>query len=131
MIRMKSYIHFFMISAFMLDLARAGTQYEVKCSNKECSFTTSIGIGGGRMFEQASGYCKKCDRVVSATWKRGSKERPLRLKFWDTFAGKMRELFDCPNCKSPLVRIDQIEELKHCPKCGKDTLKSKRTILYD
>jgi hypothetical protein len=115
----------------MLGTAWAGTQYEVRCSNKGCGFTTSIGIGGGFKFEEASGYCRKCEKVVSVTWKRDSNQKPAHRAFWDALTGEVRELFSCPECKGPFVAIQSVEEFKHCPKCGKPTLKPKRGILYD
>lgn len=121
----------FMLSILILGTAWAGTQYEVRCSNNECGFTTSIGLGGGMKFEQASGYCRKCDKMVSVTWKRDSKQKPAHRSFWDPLIGDMREVFNCPECKSPFAAIHGIEEFKHCPKCGKPTLKSKSGILYD
>jgi ribosomal protein L37AE/L43A len=120
-----------LVATLMLGSAQAGTQYEVKCSDEKCGFASSIGIGGGMKFEQASGFCKTCDKMVSVTWKRGEKKQPVVLSFWDALAGKVRKVFRCPKCEAPFVSVDQIAELKHCPKCGKDSLKSKRTILYD
>jgi ribosomal protein L37AE/L43A len=103
----------------------------MKCSDKTCGFTANIGIGGGIKFEQASGFCKKCDRIVSVTWKRDSREGPSLVSFWDALTGQVRQVFHCPKCKAPVLRVEQIEELKHCPKCGKKSLGSKRTVLYD
>ncbi len=115
----------------MLGSARAGTRYEVQCATKECGFTTSIGIGGGRMFEEASGYCKKCDQVVAVTWKRETSPKPLPVRFWDSLAGKVREIFICPKCRDRYAKIDDIDDFTHCPKCGKKSLRAKRTLLYD
>ncbi len=81
-------------------------------------------------FEEASGCCKKCGENVSVTWKRGGK-KPLLLEVWDALAGKTRQIFPCPKCKAPFVKVDQISEFKFCPKCGKASLKSRRTLLYD
>ena len=117
--------------ALMAVPAWAGTEYDVSCSDAKCGFVTSIGIGGGKKFDQASGYCKKCDKAVSVTWKRDREPMPSQLRFWDPLAGQLRAIFDCPKCKTPFVMIDQIEDLKHCPKCGKPTLTAKRTRLYD
>lgn len=124
-------IRFLIIALLMVGSARAGMQYEVKCTNEPCGFTTSIGIGGGMKFEQASGYCKKCDKVVSVTWKRDTKERSAYLSFWDALTGRVREIFKCPKCTNPFVMITSIDDFKHCPKCGKASLKSKRTLFYD
>lgn len=111
--------------------ASAGTGYDVRCENAKCGFTTSIGIGGGRMFEEASGYCAKCAKCVSVTWKRDTKPKTAPVRFWDAVVGRVREIFRCKTCEGPFVKIEQIEEMKYCPKCGKESLKAKRTIMYD
>ena len=114
-----------------MGTAHAGTAYEVHCENAKCGFTTSIGIGGGRMFEEASGYCAKCSAMVSVTWKRDDKPKSLLARFWDSITGQTREIFRCKTCQGPFVKLEQIEDFKHCPKCGKASLKAKQTILYD
>lgn len=124
-------VHLWVLMLLMLGSARAGTRYEVKCETAKCGFTTAIGIGGGRMFEEASGYCQKCARNVSVTWKRGQKPRALPLRIWDALTGRIREVFHCPDCKAPFIALEQIEDMKFCPKCGKESLKGKRTLLYD
>jgi hypothetical protein len=120
-----------LLTALMLGSVRAGSLYEVRCDTPKCGFKTTLGIGGGRMFDQASGYCQKCEKTVSVTWKRDQEKRPSRLQYWDALAGRIREIFNCPTCKGPFVMIEQIEEFKHCPKCGKTSLKSKLTVMYD
>lgn len=124
-------LRFIVLAALMLGFAQAGSRYEVKCSDDKCGFTSSIGIGGGFKFEQASGWCQKCDTMVSVTWKRGDKKEPAVLEAWDALAGMMRKIFKCPKCGTPFMQVDHIDELKHCPKCGKPSLKSRRTQLYD
>ena len=126
-----SVLRFLIVPVLVLGSAQAGTQFEVKCSTEQCGFTTSIGIGGGRKFEQASGFCKKCNQMVSVTWKRDEAKEPAALSFWDALTGAVRKIFKCPKCKTPFVKIEEITELKHCPKCGKDSLKARRTLLYD
>ncbi len=121
----------FSLLLLMLGSASAGTGYDVRCEDAKCGFTTSIGIGGGRMFEEASGYCTKCAKSVSVTWPRGEKPKAAAVRFWDAITGRVRELFRCKTCQEPFVRITQIEELKHCPKCGKASLKARRTVMYD
>lgn len=124
-------LRLFMLAGLMLGTACAGSLYEVHCDAPQCGFKTTLGIGGGMVFDQASGYCRKCDKTVSVTWKRNQEKRPSKLKYWDALAGKMREIFTCPTCKGPFVMIEQIEEMKYCPKCGKSPLKSKLTVMYD
>ena len=121
----------FCICMLLIGSANAGTEYEVRCEEAKCGFVTTIGIGGGRMFEEASGYCGKCAKSVSVTWKRDEKPRPAPVRFWDAITGGMREIFRCKTCQGPFVKIEQIEELKHCPKCGKESLKAKLTVMYD
>ncbi|MBN8420169.1 MAG: hypothetical protein J0L73_14730 [Verrucomicrobia bacterium] len=119
------------LTALMLGSVRAGSLYEVRCETSMCGFKTTLGIGGGRLFDQASGYCWKCGKTASVTWKREQEKSPLHLKFWDALCGRMREVFTCPTCKGPFVMIEQIEDMKHCPKCGKTSLKTKLTVMYD
>lgn len=120
-----------MLAALLPAVCEAGTRYEIKCSTGSCGYASSIGIGGGMRFEEASGYCRKCDQIVSATWRRGEKKTPLLMEIWDALAGKARRIFPCPKCKAPFVKVDQIAEFRFCPKCGKESLKSRRTLLYD
>lgn len=115
----------------MLGPAVAGTGYDLRCEDAKCGFTASIGIGGGRLFEEASGYCPKCAKVVSVTWKRDGKPKSAPVRFWDALTGGLREIFRCQKCQGPFVKVEQIEEFKHCPKCGKASLKARRTVLYD
>lgn len=111
--------------------AHAGSLYEVRCTTAECGFVARIGIGGGRKFEEASGYCTKCEKVASVTWPRGEKPETAPVRFWDGLVGRLREVFRCKTCHAPFVKLEAPEELKFCPKCGKESLKAKRTILYD
>ncbi len=111
--------------------AHAGTRYELKCVNEGCGYKDSIGLGGGFKFEQASGWCAKCGRMVSLTWERGSRKSPPRVEFWDPLSGLLRALFKCPKCDGFFVETTAIDALKHCPKCGKATLKATRRMMYD
>lgn len=115
----------------MLGLAHAGSVYEVRCTNAQCGFKTEIGIGGGMKFEEASGYCAQCAKGVSVTWPRDEKPKPAPVRFWDALTGRLREIFRCKTCQQPFVKMEHIEDLRHCPKCGKETLKAKLTLMYD
>lgn len=115
----------------MQGFANAGTRYEVSCSESKCGFSTAIGLGGGFKFEQASGWCTKCGKMASTTWKRGTQRKPAFVRFWDALTGRERGVFNCDECKSPVGMIEQIEDFKHCPKCGKASLKHKGTMMYD
>jgi hypothetical protein len=111
--------------------AQAGTGYAVKCKDTKCGFKTQAGIGGGMRFEEASGFCSKCQGWVSLTWKRGEKAPAPFATFWDPKTGTTRRLFKCPKCNQPFVVVEKIEDMKFCPKCNHSTLESKRTVLYD
>jgi endogenous inhibitor of DNA gyrase (YacG/DUF329 family) len=82
-------------------------------------------------FEQASGVCGKCGKIVSVTWKRGSRKQPLLQTVWDPLTGKKREVVRCPECRGGFLEIRSIEEFRHCPKCGKPSIRSRTALLYD
>lgn len=110
---------------------QAGTGYEVKCKDVKCGFKTQAGIGGGFVFEEASGFCIQCQDWVSVTWKRGEKASVPFTTFWDPQTGETRRVYKCPKCKQPFVVIEKIEDMKFCPRCKKPNLKNKRTAFYD
>jgi hypothetical protein len=70
-------------------------------------------------------------KMLSVMWKRDKGKRRLVLSFWDALVGEERQVYRCPKCKAPYVSIEEIEELKHCPMCGKASLKTSGTRLYD
>ncbi|MBI4970839.1 MAG: hypothetical protein HZC17_03255 [Candidatus Omnitrophica bacterium] len=114
-----------------IPVSQAGTGYEVKCADAKCGFKTQAQIGGGFVFEEAGGFCAKCDQWVSVTWNRGEKAPVPFATFWDPKMGEICRLYPCPKCKQPFVVIETIEDMKFCPKCNKPTLQNKRTVLYD
>jgi len=120
------------LAALLLPFAAvlAGSQYELVCKNKDCNYKGSIGIGGGFEFEQASGYCLHCKDFVSISWGR-EKKQPQPLKVWNPATGKVMLLYKCPKCQNPFLPVEEIENLKYCPKCNKATLRHNLTILYD
>lgn len=111
--------------------AGAGTEHEVWCSARGCGFRGAIGLGGGMAFEQASGVCGKCEKIVSATWKRGSGKKPRLHAVWDALTGKTRQVVRCPGCRGGFVEIESIEEFRHCPKCQRPSIRSRVSVLYD
>jgi hypothetical protein len=52
------------------SLCIAGTAWHYKCDHPGCSFEGNLGIGGGFIFEKATGYCTTCKKFVSINWKR-------------------------------------------------------------
>jgi hypothetical protein len=110
--------------------AWAGTQYRIHCTNKACNFKTSVGFGGGFVFEEAVGYCAHCAQFVSVRWKRGEKG-PEPVKVWDAATGGTFLLQKCPKCSGLFTVIPGIAALKHCPKCNQATIESKESLMYD
>jgi DNA-directed RNA polymerase subunit RPC12/RpoP len=113
------------------SVSQAGSGYEVKCKDAKCGFKAQAGIGGGMSFEEASGFCAKCQKWVAVTWKRGEKPPVPFAAFWEPQTGETRRLYKCPKCKQPFVVIEKIENMKFCPRCKGSTLENKGTMLYD
>jgi len=116
----------------------AGTIYPMKCT--DCGYSSQVQIGGGRLFEQITGFCPESEKFVYVTWKRGTKKPEAIAKVWDSATGKMIELFKCPDCSKPFMplRLKTIDRngpgFDSCPKCGKQTFKvedKNRIILFD
>lgn len=128
---MKVFRLLILVAGATLVSVEAGTRYEVTCGEPKCQFSTLIDLGGGRLFEQESGWCGKCGKTVSTTWKRDSKRGPSFVRFWDSLTGRERSLFKCTDCGSSVVAMEAVHDFKHCPKCGKPSLKHKVAILFD
>ncbi len=102
--------------------AKAGTLYELKCVQPDCDFLSVISLGGGRKFDQASGYCQQCRSIVSVEWNRDSGERPLSA-VWDAISGGLREVFSCPDCKKGVLAVEEIEDFAIVPNAGRRGLR--------
>jgi hypothetical protein len=109
----------------------AGSGYDLHCADDKCGFSTAVKIGGGFSFEQAGGFCKKCNKWVAVTWKRSEKAPAQLLEFWNPRTGEVNQICKCPVCGRPYLVIKDIEDMKFCPKCNKPSLRSKLTIMYD
>jgi hypothetical protein len=119
-------------------VALAGTSYKFTCNNEKCGFKGSVDFGGGFKFEQITGYCTQCQKFVYLRWPReaksveGMKSKPKSVGLvWDAATGQNKELYACPDCKSGFLPIASENELRFCPKCGQESLKLKRALLYD
>lgn len=122
-----------LLSVFVVGIrsSDAGIGYNVTCSDGKCGFSAKAGIGGGMQYEEAAGYCPKCGTWTSVSWRR-RKTAPVPVAaFWDPQTGTQRQVRACTKCSEPFVVITRIEDMKYCPKCGKPTLTSKRTLMYD
>ena len=91
---------FLLISAMA---AVAGTGYPMKC--KSCGFASDVLIGGGRDFEQVTGFCFESGKFVYLQWKRGTKKPEPMAKVWDSATGKMIEIYQCPECPRPFIPL--------------------------
>jgi ribosomal protein L37AE/L43A len=59
------------------------------------------------------------------------REKPRAIgTLWLPMTGQSIELYPCPTCKGPFVPTTP-EQIKHCPRCGKDDIRGNRTIMYD
>jgi hypothetical protein len=115
--------------------ALAGMDYAMKCES--CGFEADVRIGGGRKFEQITGFCANSMKFVYLRWKRGEKGPEPIGKVWDSAAGKTIDVHKCPDCSKPFLAI-QVKDANrkspgfdHCPKCGKQTFRGKLKLLYD
>jgi hypothetical protein len=121
-----------------VSISFAGTGYPMKCG--KCGFEAEVMIGGGRRFEQLTGFCVESGKFVYLTWDRGAKQPEPMAKVWDSATGKVIELYKFPDCPQPIMplQLDAADRegpgFKHCPKCGKPTFhidKSKGIMMFD
>ena len=110
----------------------AGTEYEVACENKDCGFTSKVSFGGGKAFDQITGFCVPCNEFTYRSWRRNLEAPAPIAEIWDPSTGEIISLYACPHCKKPFLPISGIGALKYCPACGQETLKRKAKItMYD
>ena len=116
--------------------ARAGTGYTLTCTN--CGYQAEIAIGGGKDFEQITGFCVHSKKFVYLTWKHGTKRPEPAAEVWDSATGETIKVYKCPDqdCGKLFIPLREVRRraepgLDHCPKCGKQTLQSKMTSCYD
>jgi hypothetical protein len=48
--------------------ARSGEVINMQCDNKDCRQALEFQLGGGMLFEQVTGYCSHCKKIVTLTW---------------------------------------------------------------
>ena len=124
----------------------AGKQVEFICKNRACGLKEEVTFGGGFRFCQITGWCVACKKFVYLTWDRpaegkGGKTAPSKAqqepkpigKVWVASAGKMAEIYACPDCRGPFLPIASPEEMTACPKCGKPGFghDPKKVIMFD
>ena len=136
----------------------AGTGLHMKCGAvpatdprtgepvKPCGFETQASFGGGMMFEQITGYCRSCTKLVYLSWTRENlpehlrnvvefRPRPKPLgEIWDSKTGEVRTVWACPDCKAPFIEIKSAKDIKHCPRCNRPGFgvdKTKPVMMFD
>lgn len=121
-----------LVGALASTLASAGTEFEATCREKDCPFQASVRVGGGLGGDSVQGFCKKCGKAVLIAWTPRSKHQKPKpvAEFWDPQTGQSRQLYGCPECRTPFVAIKDIQDLRHCPKCNQPSLKYRPTAQY-
>jgi hypothetical protein len=116
----------------------AGTGYPMKCT--DCGYSSQVRIGGGKRFDQITGYCPESKKFVYLTWKRGEKKPEPVAQVWDSATGKMIDLYKCPDCSKLFMPVQGTAADRSgpgfdcCPKCGKHTFKlekGKGILMFD
>jgi ribosomal protein L37AE/L43A len=128
--------HFISLLLFFIlisseNLAVAGQQHVVECDSKTCDFKDNIDFGGGFKFGVISGYCMECKQFIRITWRYSEREPTPIGHIWDSLNGKQQPIYACPKCSKPFSVIESAEDLIHCPKCQKASLKKFVIMDYD
>ena len=123
----------------------AGTGHVVKCS--DCGLGARLFYHSGKASTTvAVGYCCQCEEFVHISESRGAgvaeeeqqkSTEPIGTVFCHE-SGQRHAVYACPECGKPFIAIEPdafgtpSEPKKlHCPKCGKQTLETAGTILWD
>lgn len=128
---MKKRILYFIIAMTVVfsTLVFAGKAYELIC--KSCGYKAEVEFGGGKQFDQLTGFCVECDDFVYIRWKRDEKKPEPLGWVWNPATGESSPVYECPECGKPFLAISSIHDVKHCPKCRKETLESKLKMIID
>lgn len=85
--------------------AVAGQMFEVRCD--ACALKTTMGLGGGMRFEQATGWCRTCSAFRSVSWRRGTPD-PYRS---ETQRVPAPGVYPCPKCSVHFAPIQSKREV--------------------
>jgi hypothetical protein len=132
--KMKTIIFLFTLAA---TYAFAGSELKFTCENPECKFQAKCKSGGGKLFEQLTGYCCTCKKFVSISWNRKDTP-PQNLKtIWvpqDLSLPGHANLFPCPACTNYVYEFQTDGSPTNrfsCPQCKHHTLKKETLMFYD
>lgn len=118
--------------------AFGGMGYPMKCTS--CGYSAEIMIGGGKSFEQITGFCVDAMKFVYLRWERDTKEPEPIGTVWDSATGKKIKVYKCPDCSKPFIPLQgkgatlESPGFNRCPKCGKATFqieKDKGVSMFD
>ena len=98
---------------------------------KSCGYRAEVEFGGGKQFNQMTGFCVECDDFVYIRWNRDEKKPEPLGQVWNPATGESHPVYACPECGKPFLAIPSIHDVKHCPKCDKETLESKLKMIID
>ncbi len=110
--------------------AAAGTQYSFSCLGPQGRFEGEVSLGGGRAFEQITGFCLSKNQFVYITWKR-TDPAPTPIQVWNPNGGPLLMLYQSKDCPEPILPIRSIEQLDALPVCREGSLRFKSGILFD
>lgn len=133
----------FLIIIFLLfntKIVLGARGVHITCKNKECNYSKGLIFGSTMLTGKIEGYCTNCDDFVCIEWTTekqmpdGSYEtfnapEPI-ARIWDFNSAEPRSIYPCPKCGKGFVEIQDIENLKYCPKCKQPTLSVEKTGLY-
>jgi hypothetical protein len=113
-----------------IPLAHAGAGYEFTCTGPDGEYKGHINLGGGRAFEQITGYCIATAKFVSLSWKR-QESPPQPVQVWDPRSGETLSLYPVKECPAPVAPIRHVEELRNLPPCAGKEFRHRRGMMYD
>jgi len=126
----------FFLASLVQGTAYSGEVINMQCANKDCKHALEFQLGGGMFFEQATGYCAHCKKIVALTWTsphalqagvpvpKPVVEPPKPLaEVWDPASGQVRKIYRCPNGDGAFMEIRGVDDFKCCPKCSRPTMK--------
>ena len=126
----RSVILLFLIFVCISSVAFAGYIREVICSDVDCDFKSNVSFFGGKGYDKITGYCVACGKFVYLTWRRRENPPLPSAKIWNPLTGEIELLYPCPDCKNSFLPINNINQLKYCPKCKKKTITSTQGITH-
>jgi hypothetical protein len=115
--------------------AFAGAELKFTCENPACKFEAKCKSGGGKLFEQLTGYCCVCKKFVSISWNRkDTPPRNLKTVWVPQDLPGQANLFPCPACTNYVYEFQTDGSSTNrfsCPQCKHHTLKKETLMFYD